>query len=122
MLNYSSGLRKLSEGIGPRSNTEARDAIRSEILSLHRIGDVLKRELEEVKRKMEMEFNEVDNPIKTIPGIGPVTGSTIISKIGDIRRFDDPKKLVAYAGIDPMITQSGNRYGDASISKRVGGP
>ena len=70
---------------------------------------------------MEMEFNRIDNPIKTIPGIGPVTGSIIISKIGDIRRFDDPKKLVAYAGIDPVITQSGNRYGEASISKRGDG-
>ena len=102
-------------------NTYAHEAIRSEILSLLRIGDILKRELEEVKRKMEMEFNRIDNPIKTIPGIGPVTGSIIISKIGDIRRFDDPKKLVAYAGIDPVITQSGNRYGEASISKRGDG-
>lgn len=103
------------------SNTYGHEAITSEIISLVRIDRVVKEELEIVKKKMEEEFERIENPIKTIPGIGPVTGSIIIAKIADIRRFDDPRKLVAYAGIDPVITQSGKNHVESSISKREDG-
>ena len=39
--------------------------------------------------------------------IGSVTGAAIISEIGDISKFDSPKKLVAFAGIDASVSQSG---------------
>ena len=35
------------------------------------------------------------------PGIGEKIAATIISEIGEIDRFNHPKKLVAFAGIDP---------------------
>ncbi len=38
---------------------------------------------------------------------GNVTGAAIISEIGDISKFDSPKKLVAYAGLDASVSQSG---------------
>ena len=44
----------------------------------------------------------------TIPGIGPVNGGMILGEIGDITRFSDPGKLLAYAGLDPTVYQSGN--------------
>ena len=44
--------------------------------------------------------NQMEQFITTIPGIGPVTGATILAEIGDIERFASPAKLVAYAGID----------------------
>lgn len=36
-----------------------------------------------------------------------VAEATIISEIGDILKFDTPRKLVAFAGIDASVTQSG---------------
>lgn len=42
----------------------------------------------------------------TIPGVGNVIGATIISEIGDIKRFATPAKLVAFAGLDSKIDQS----------------
>lgn len=33
--------------------------------------------------------------------------ATIISEIGEIERFNHPKKLVAFAGIDPSVYSSG---------------
>ena len=41
--------------------------------------------------------------IQSIPGIGEKIATTIISEIGEIDRFNHPKKLVAYAGIDPSV-------------------
>lgn len=46
--------------------------------------------------------------IMTIPGIGAVNGGMILGEIGDIHRFSEPKKLLAFAGLDPSVRQSGN--------------
>ena len=46
--------------------------------------------------------------IMTIPGIGFVNGGLILGEIGDIHRFSEPKKLLAFAGLDPSVHQSGN--------------
>ena len=46
--------------------------------------------------------------IMTIPEIGAVNGGMILGEIGDIHRFSEPKKLLAFAGLDPSVYQSGN--------------
>ena len=43
----------------------------------------------------------------TIPGIRYVEAGMILGEIGDIHRFPDYHKLLAYAGLDPVIRQSG---------------
>ena len=53
-----------------------------------------------------MKFN--DSVIMTIPGIGYINRGMILSEIGDIHRFPCPNKLLAYAGLDPSVYQSGN--------------
>jgi len=57
----------------------------------------------EIKRIMDL----LDSPIQTIPGIGPVLGAVILGEIGDIGCIDNPKQLVAFAGIDAIVQQSG---------------
>ena len=42
-----------------------------------------------------------------IPGMGPITACTIMGEIGDISNFHGADSLVAYAGINPMVYQSG---------------
>src|SRR2546427_500984 len=43
----------------------------------------------------------------TVPGIGPLTATTIYAWVGDVRRFPNPKALAAYAGLVPTVRQSG---------------
>ncbi|WP_332634887.1 IS110 family transposase [Halalkalibacter flavus] len=57
--------------------------------------DTLAKEIEEYKI------------IQSIPGIGEKIAATIISEIGEIDRFNHPKKLVAFAGVDPEVFESG---------------
>ncbi|OBZ15754.1 IS110 family transposase [Bacillus sp. FJAT-26390] len=45
--------------------------------------------------------------IQSIPGIGGKIAATILSEIGEIHRFNHAKKLVAFAGIDPIVYASG---------------
>ena len=46
--------------------------------------------------------------IMTIPGIGSTNGGMILCEIGDIHRFSSPNKLLAFAGLNPSVHQSGN--------------
>lgn len=45
--------------------------------------------------------------ICSVTGIGPNLASTIILELEDIDRFKNPKSLIAYAGLDPRVKQSG---------------
>lgn len=57
--------------------------------------------------------------LHSIPGIGDNLAATILSEIGDIHKFDSVKKLIAYAGIEPNVYQSGNfKASHNKISKR----
>lgn len=53
-------------------------------------------------------MSKMDSVIRTIPGIGNLNGAMIIGEIGDIHRFEKPCQLLAYAGLDPSVYQSGN--------------
>jgi transposase len=58
----------------------------------------------------------------TIPGIGPVTAAAILGEIGEIDRFDSLKQLVAYAGIDPSVYQSGQFEAQQTRMSKRGSP
>jgi transposase len=55
--------------------------------------------------------------LSTIPGIGPVLGLTIAAEIGDIARFQSPRKLIGYSGLAPRVKQSGERARSGELSK-----
>lgn len=57
--------------------------------------------------------------ILSVPGVGPILGAAILGEIGDIGRFENAKKLRAYAGLDATVYQSGIFEGSrARVSKR----
>lgn len=59
------------------------------------------------------------NILLSIPGIGEVLAATILSEIGDVSNFDSAKKLIAFAGIEPSVYQSGKfKSSQNKISKR----
>jgi transposase len=54
----------------------------------------------------EAEAREI---LKTAPGVGFVTAEVILSELGDISRFRNAKKVCAYAGLVPVVRQSGEK-------------
>lgn len=89
--------------IGKRSEALA-FSISQIVNSIRFIQDQIKK----VEQKIDTYLEKINSPITTIPGIGNILGAIIISEIGDIQRFDSAKKLVAYAGLNPSVYQSGN--------------
>ena len=75
--------------------------------------------LEKPEEQISSLLKQTGSYITTIPGIGDTLGAIILSEIGDIHRFDAPNKLVAFAGLDVRVTQSGEFTGTRQkISKR----
>ena len=56
--------------------------------------------------------------LSSLPGIGPRTGSRILAEIGDGTRFADGDKLASYAGLAPVVRQSGKSINGESKSRR----
>lgn len=60
--------------------------------------------------------------LKTAPGVGMVTAEVILSELGDVSRFKNAKAVCAYAGLVPVVKQSGGkRSRDLAISKEGSG-
>jgi transposase len=56
--------------------------------------------------------------IRSIDGVNDITGSTFLAEIGDIKNFTSYKHIIAFAGLDPSVHQSGQYEGRSTISKR----
>jgi len=83
------------------------DAVHVEMRCLLAQIDLLEEQREEVEKSVERLMAELPQYIASIPGVGPVSGAAILAEIGDIARFESPEKLIAYAGIDATVHQSG---------------
>jgi len=51
--------------------------------------------------------HQLSELLSSVPGIGETLAATIVSEIGDVHRFDNVKAVIAYAGLDPRVRQSG---------------
>ena len=72
----------------------------------------------EIKAMMD----QIDSPILSISGIGYTLGATIVAEIGNISRFPSPAKLLAFAGLEPSIYQSGKFVPSSGKMVKRGSP
>ena len=85
----------------------ATEALVMEIKSILSTIEHLQNQVSKLDEKIAVLLRSLGTTIETIPGIGHILGAIIVSEIGDINRFSHASKLVAYAGIDPTVKQSG---------------
>ena len=85
----------------------ATEALVMEIKSILSTIEHLQNQVSKLDEKIAVLLRSLGTTIETIPGIGPILGAIIVSEIDDINRFSHASKLVAYAGIDPTVKQSG---------------
>lgn len=75
-----------------------------------------------LEERMENCYTRFPCYLHTIKGVGVISAAVILSEIGDISRFENPRKLVAFAGIDPSVYQSGNYTAASSHMSKRGSP
>ena len=79
----------------------------------------LEEQLKEIEIEISYLLEDICPIITTITGIGSVLGASIVSEIGNITRFERANQLVAYAGLDTRIKQSGDFSAtNTKLSKR----
>lgn len=95
------------------------DAAQVELRCLLEQIRFLEEQIDRIDDHLAILLEEADQYLTTIPGIGVVLAATILGEIGDVNRFAELEKLVAYAGIDPTVHESG-QFGatEAHMSKR----
>ena len=67
-------------------------------------------------------YEKFDCYLHTIPGIGIIGAATILAEIGDISRFKNSSSLIAFAGIDPTVRQSGEFNSTHNHMSKRGSP
>jgi transposase len=98
------------------------DAAQVELRCLLAQLDLLEEQQVEVEKAQAQLMEAIPQHILTIPGIGLPTGAAILAEIGDISRFESEDKLVAYAGIDATVYQSGQFQGTEMHMSKRGSP
>jgi transposase len=81
--------------------------------------DFLDREVSELERALARSAlaSEDIRRLMSVPGVNLVSAATFVATVGDVARFQTPRKLVSYVGLDPRVRQSGEapaRHGHIS--------
>ena len=89
---------------------------------IQRINQTAK-QIKQLDREIKRIFTQLPESklLLTIPGISNILGATILAEIGDINRFrakNGADKIVALAGLDGKVKESGKSAGKTKMSKR----
>lgn len=88
-------------------------------------------QLTSISRSVETYRTEMERLASMLPeypvvmqmyGVGKSFGPQLMAEIGDVRRFERKQALVAFAGIDPMPNQSGEKNIRSNKSSKRGSP
>ncbi len=85
-----------------------------------KIGEAINQHLSLLKKEYSKE--ETIKLLTSIPGIGFKLAFILWTEIGNIKRFDHPKRLVAFSGLDPKIRQSGHCLNNQGKLTKRGSP
>lgn len=83
-------------------------ALTMELQQTIRMIKAIGAEIDLIEHEIEKIVLEINPPFLQIKGIGYRLAAIILAEVGNFRRFLDPNKLQAYAGLDPSVYQSGN--------------
>ena len=78
-----------------------------------RLAKAVAREIERMQKEIDAlvaehpELNRLKELFESVNGVGPVTSLVMIAEMGDMSQFNDPREVVAYAGLVPRVRQSG---------------
>lgn len=101
----------------------ATSALAFEIRHIVELIDHLDRQIEELEAEISRILDETPGRwLATIDGVGDTLAAVIAGEIGDANRFDDPKKVIAFAGIDSTKNESGKFVGRENRMSKKGSP
>ncbi len=100
----------------------AQDAFSFQLKQLIDRMNFLDKQIEALVLRFMKYYEKFDCYLHTIPGIGMIGAATILAEIGDISRFKNSSSLIAFAGIDPTVRQSGEFNSTHNHMSKRGSP
>lgn len=89
-----------------------------ELNSLLSLYKSLAKEIDTIEKEINKLIEEVHPHYMSIPGIGSLSAAVIYSEYGDISNFSNPSQMLAFAGIEPGINDSGTESHGGRMVKR----
>jgi len=88
--------------------------------SFLRLIDELTTQIKHVERVIEEIAASLPETqlLMSIPGVSFYSSLLITAELGEIERFDEASQAVSYAGLDPVVRESGDSRTEGGISKR----
>jgi len=80
------------------------------------------KEIEKIEQEMLKEESRDIEILESIPGLSALSARGVLAEIGDIFRFSDKRKLIAFAGYDPKLTESGTSVHHSGKLTKRGSP
>ena len=77
--------------------------------------------IDPIEKQISIIIKELKPKMLTIPGLGEISVASILSEYGDISNFSSPNKLLAFAGLEPSIIESGTLQSNGKMVKHGSG-
>lgn len=117
IISLTSDLKRLQQSLEKKEENNI--AIHSALKEVKRlIGEMGKSSKRILADALSGTPTRQEKIIDSHPGFGEKLSAIVSAEMGDIRRFASSKQLIAYAGIDPRIIQSGQKDIRGKMTKR----
>ena len=93
-----------------------------ELSSLLSLYNSLVQEIDVLEKEIVILVEDVHPHYMSIPGIGPISAAVIYSEYGDMSNFSNPGQMLAFAGIEPGVNDSGTESHGGRMVKRGSSP
>ena len=77
--------------------------------------------IEPIDKQISIIIKELNPKMLSIPGLGEISAASILSEYGDISNFSSPNKMLAFAGLEPSIIESGTLQSNGKMVKHGSG-
>ena len=77
--------------------------------------------IDPINKQISTIIKDLNPRMLTIPGLGEISAAIILSEYGDISNFSSPNKMLAFAGLEPSIIQSGTLKHNGKMVKHGSG-
>ena len=74
--------------------------------------------IERIEGEIKAIMSGVEEHVSSIPGISAISAAAILGEYGDISRFGNPGKMLAFAGLESSHSQSGQSDSHGKMVKR----
>ena len=123
----SKGHFKKEKSIELKSLAKTTVGIKDTSISLHLIQlieliELYTKQIKDIEIKITDIVNNLDTTLLSVPGISVIACAIILGETNNFENFSSSKKLLAFAGLDPKIRQSGNFNASSCRMSKKGSP